>query len=137
MSRTIEGVPEYVTATQVRKLCAALGIDATNLIQLRINRGGIIADIYATVSGGSRITDGEKAATHNLFIRLIGDDEEEAYKASRESRAAGEERAAQEEASGHCGSRSHGGLTCEEQPGHSGAHAARGGKVLWAEGDPT
>lgn len=82
MSKTIEGIPEFITLDQYLALFAACGIEPSEVVELRMANDGIHVLVFALDENGKRrvdFTPGEEPGgyyKHRVFIpvRRASDD---------------------------------------------------------------
>lgn len=68
MSKTIEGVPEYITRGQYLALFAACGFEPSQIVELRMAHEGVHALVFALDADGKRrldFTPGEEQGGHH------------------------------------------------------------------------
>lgn len=71
MSKTIEGIPEFITHDQYLALFAACGVDPSKVVELRMAADGVHALVFALDEHGKRRIDVQHEGTrykHRIFI---------------------------------------------------------------------
>lgn len=67
----VPGVPREITRADYTALVEASGFSAKHLMSLEFRASGIIATAFALDAEGNRIIDGEDAATHRVFVKVV------------------------------------------------------------------
>lgn len=77
MSKTIEGVPEFLTPEQYSSLFTACGFTPDVVRELRLAPDGVHALVFDLDENGRRYLDGRGYAKHRVFIpvRRVPEDE--------------------------------------------------------------
>ena len=70
MTKTIEGVPEEITVEQLNGLCALLGLDTRDLMELHMTVGQVTATVIARDADGNIIMTSEGYAHHDIAIKI-------------------------------------------------------------------
>jgi len=73
MSKTIEGVPEFIEYDQYLALFASCGVDPKNVVEMRMANDGIHVLVFALDEHGMRRYDMQHDGTeykHRIFIPL-------------------------------------------------------------------
>lgn len=70
MSKTIEGIPEFITVDQYLGLFAACGIDPKEVVELRMAADGVHALVFALDEHGERRVEWNSGGRykHRIFI---------------------------------------------------------------------
>jgi hypothetical protein len=66
-------IPASVPRGDVLAFCRKLGFDPKALVSLDFKARGVYATIYYTDDGGHRISDGDDAARHCIFVPFTED----------------------------------------------------------------
>jgi hypothetical protein len=67
-------IPASVARDDVLAVCRKLGFDPKLLVSLDFKVGGVYATIYFTDDEGHRVSDGEDAARHCIFVPFADDE---------------------------------------------------------------
>lgn len=70
-SDIVPGVPETITREAYLSLVAATGMGPNNLVSLRFTTNGIYALAFVRDADGNMVRDGNQAAKHRIFIRVV------------------------------------------------------------------
>lgn len=63
-------VPESIPRGAVTAILTELGIDPNWCVSLRMEHKGLYAEVFARDEDGKKIVEGDRLATHNVFIRF-------------------------------------------------------------------
>ena len=72
MPQTINSVPEEINFEQLSNLCKLLGIDPNDTVEINIGLTGIKVTVFARDEKGQVLLDGDEAAKHEIFIKVVG-----------------------------------------------------------------
>jgi hypothetical protein len=67
-------IPDSVARGDVLAFCRRLVFDPKLLVSLDFKVGGVYASIYFTDDEGRRVSDGEDAARHRIFVPFAEDE---------------------------------------------------------------
>lgn len=68
MSKTIAGIPDYITREQYLDLFAACGVEPRQVVELRMAHDGIHVLVFALDEHGNRIAGRDGYEKHRIFI---------------------------------------------------------------------
>lgn len=68
MSKTIHGVPEYLTREQLAELLSGFGFDANYLSKLKVVHNGVHAVVFDRDENGRKYPGPDGYARHHVFV---------------------------------------------------------------------
>ncbi len=74
MSKTIEGVPEFISHAQYLSLFEACGFDPSNVMEMRMAPDGVHALVFALDGQGRKMARQGEVMKHRVFIPVRHED---------------------------------------------------------------